>query len=291
MKLLPLFILLLPVRAVAQREPDSYYGPYLFKEGTIQTVFSDTAYVRSTASTGAAIVDTLFAFEAVRIVGTPGALFTVGRKEAPWYTVRYTKDGRKGSGALWGGTLAIHSGKRNDLSFACGVLSYPIPGVNLRDEGVDDLSYAATFSIKARTAAGIQECRYNISRESAYFAEEMDSNGKVTDTHIARPKGLPAGTLFYIRYCMSGEACGIPTYELQAAWDGQHLIRMPLLEHNADAGVCYATETFVFPAQKGGKEGRLQVKTVTESEDDKGKLKKSVEWRGYGYDGSARVFR
>lgn len=70
-----------------------YYGPYLFPKGTAHVVFSDTAFVRDGASVNAGVKDTLFLFDVVRITDTAGGMLTIGRKEAPWYSVRYTKSG------------------------------------------------------------------------------------------------------------------------------------------------------------------------------------------------------
>ena len=275
-----------------QSDLAAYWGPYLFKKGDQKVVFSDTAFVRSAASVSAAITDTLFLFDVINIADTPRSMLLVGRKEAPWYKIRYNRNGKEKEGMLWGGAMAIQSMKLKGIRFACGVLSYPIPGVNIKDEGGEDLTVVNTFSIKSKSNGFVQECRYNISRESQYFSEEMDTTGHITDSHLLPSKGLPEGTLYYIRYNMSGEACGIPAYSIQAAWDGEQLIRMPLLQSSADGGEWYYDQAFIFPGQKGGKTGQLRIKTTEGTAiDGTDKMKETVTWRAYAWDKEKRLFK
>lgn len=291
LKVLLLLILIPPALGAAQDTGNPYYGPYKFAPGDKKIIFSDTAIVRSTIKGTA--TDTLFAFDEVTVATADTAMTTIGRKTAPWYRITYRKGGTMKKGAIWGGTLAIHSLKHQGVVFACGVLSYPIPGVSLKEEtGSADLSALVTFSIKAKKPGNtIQECRYNLSRESVYFEEVADSNGKIVDTHISPARGLPSDAKFIVHYGMSGEACGIPGYEIQAAWTGDELIRMPLLQGNADGGEWWTDETFVYPTEKGGKPGLLRVK-VTEATAIEGteKMKEQVRWRSYVWDNAARRF-
>lgn len=271
--------------AFSQGIASQYYGAYSFGKGTLISVFSDTAFIRSQASASAAVLDTVYAFDDLRIMDTAGGLLTLGRKTAPWYRVTYSKNDKKRQGVIWGGALAMCSIRKKSMRFACGLLSYPMAAASQPEEEPKELQYFNTFSIKAKDAKGRQECRYNISRESVYFYEDADSNGKVTDTHTEKAKGLPAGAQYLIRFNMSGEACGIPSYRIMAAWDGTKLIKMPLLQSNVDGDQWYYEEQFVYPKDEGGKAGKLLIKckeeTAVEGTD---KIETNVTWKEYYYD-------
>ena len=285
-----LFAAARPACAQARTVAD-YYGPYRFEAGKACRVFSDTAYLRAAPGTAAGIADTLFAFDEVSIVDTTSDLLTVGRKEAPWYRVRYRKGGTERAAFLWGGTLAIHDFSKDGVQVACGLLSYPMADAWLKGEqpmegtGLRDYN---TFSIKANDGRGVQECRYNVYRESGFFYLPMDSNGVALPATRPLSGGMPPAARWMTAYGMSGEACGIPSYQLCAAWDGQRLIRMPLLQGTADGGAFYYEEQYIFPGDKGGKPGLLRIRCETgESGDEEGaKMKVTVKWRDYRWDGN-----
>lgn len=266
-----------------------YYGPYKFEAGKQCLVFSDTAYLRAAPATAAAIADTVFAFDRISIVDTTGGLLTVGRKEAPWYRVRYRKAGKERTAYLWGGALAIHDFSKDGVQVACGLLSYPMADGWMKGEQPDGASLRDynTFSIKAATGRGQQECRFNVYRESAYFQLPTDTNGVALPVARTISGGVPPSARWMTTYGMSGEACGIPGYQLSAAWDGQRLIRMPMLQGVGDGGVYY-DEQFIFPGDRSGKPGVLRVRCETgESEDEEGdKMKVTVKWRDYRWDGN-----
>lgn len=287
-------LLLLPllfVISAANADDEQYYGSYRFKPGSTQTVFSDTAYIRSSASGSAAAIDSLYAFQTLKIVKMMQETLSLGRKSAPWYQVSFQRNGSARLGYLWGGAMALKSAKHMGVDFAASVLSYPDPAAFTGDVENKDLQYFNTFSIKAKSATARDEARFNISRESQYCYEEMDSNGVVTDKHWLPSKGLPPGASFIIRFGMSGEACGIPTYEIMAAWNGTNLIRLPMKESNADGGEWAYFEEFVFPSQKGGKPGELRVKATSESAiENSDKMKTEVSWKSYRYDAGKSEF-
>ena len=288
--LLLLFTIVLSGFSAMADAPD-YFGPYVFAPGTSQSIFSDTAYIRSAPQSSAGAIDSMYAFESLRIVKQMKEQLTLGRKAAPWYQVSFQRNGSPRLGYLWGGALALKAIRHQGAQFAAGILSYPDPAAFTKDDSGADLRYMNTFSIKAKSGTVRDECRFNISRESAYFYEETDSNGVVNDRHVQAAKGLPPGASFVVSFGMSGEACGIPSYTIAAAWDGSHLIRLPLIESNADGGEWAYEESFIFPSQQGGKPGLLRIKAVSESAiENSDKMKTEVSWREYRYDAGAKKF-
>jgi hypothetical protein len=286
--LLPAALLIAPLPLIAQ----TYDDEQRFSLGSTQTIFPDTAYIRNAPSGSAAAMDSLYAFETLKIVKRMKESLTLGRKTAAWYQVSFQRNGAARLGYLWGGAMALKAFKHQGVQFAAGMLSYPDAAAMSPEDSAGDLRYKNTFAIKAKSATARDECHFNISRESGYFYEETDSNGVVTDKHVQAAKGLPAGASFIVHFGMSGEACGIPTYDISAAWNGRNLIRMPLIESNADGGQWLYEEAFVYPGQKGGKPGELRVKqTSSESVDENSdKMKTEITWRSYRYDAPARRF-
>lgn len=261
-------LLLLSMFAIAlnaSADDTEYYGPYRFEPGSTQTIFSDTAYIRTSASGSAKAMDSLYAFETLKIVKQLNETLTLGRKTAPWYQVSFLRNGSPRLGYLWGGAMAVKAIKHMGTAFAAGLLSYPDPAAFSGDKGDKDLQYFNTFSIKAKSATATDEARFNISRESGYFYEQTDSNGVVTDKHWQASNGIPPGASFLVNFGMSGEACGIPTYTITAAWTGSNLIRLPMLESNGDGGEWSYEEEYMFRAQKGPKPGELRIRTRTMS--------------------------
>lgn len=285
-----LSLILWAVPCGAQGDGAEYYGSYSFGPGTTRTVFSDTALVRS--APGGGIKDTLYAFATVRLSRKLPDLLTVGRKTAPWYEVVYA--GR--SGYIWGGAFALGAAKRDGVQFLFNVLSYP-QSAGLRGEGEPDGTGHNTCAIKVQPKEGpIQQCLYNISRESAAFLDtSRDEDGRVYYPRFSKAASLPTGAKFLVHFYMSGEACGIPSYDIAAAWDGARLVCMPMLESNVDAGVWSYGEEYVYPGGKGGKPGYLTVRGTGEEYEDgdteKPKLlKRTVTTARYRWDEPTHAF-
>jgi len=270
----------------------TYDDEQRFAAGSAQTIFSDTAYIRSAPSGSAAAMDSLYAFETLKIVKRVKETLTLGRKTAPWYQVSFQRNGSARLGYLWGGSMALKAVRHQGVQLAAGLLSYPDAAAFTSEDSGADLRYNNTFAIKAKSNTARDECHFNISRESVFFYEETDSNGIVIDKHVQAAKGIPTGASFIVHFGMSGEACGIPTYVISAAWNGQHLIRLPLLESNADGGEWMYEEEFVYPGQKGGKPGELRVRQTASSaiEENPDKMKTDVTWKAYRYDAAGRRF-
>lgn len=292
--LLVLFLIVVGSRCCAQ-QGEPYDGSYRFKTGSQQTVFSDTAFVR--AAPDGAVQDTLYAFAAVRIKRRRPQTLAVGRKAAPWYEVAYEVKGVSHIGVIWGGALALAKARRDGVDFAFSVLSYP----QLPEAGAEPEPFSTgytTCAIKARTQEGrVQQCWYNISPESVFFLDAgRDADGKPVYERFGKAGPLPAGARFLVRFYMSGEACGIPSYQISAAWDGTRLVRMPLLESNADAGVWQYEEAYVYPAAQGGMPGHLSIRGVSEEYEDSEAMrpkppKRTVSMRRYRWEDAAHRFR
>ena len=284
---------LLQVVCAFAQEENPCWGPYAFEANTRQYIFSDTAFVRS--APGAVVQDTLFAFETITVKKQLAQRLTIGRKDAPWYEVSYSRKGKKKTGVLWGGAMSIRTSERDGHLFSFGVLSYPQPPTNEQDKWPEDARYN-TCAIKMKEKAGtIQQCFYNIGVESAGFIDSYtDDSGHVENPRFQAAGVLPVNAKFLVSFMMSGEACAIPTYEIKAAWDGEKLIRMPMLEYNADGGVWAYDEEYIYPNSKGGKPGMLIVKGTSKQYKEEGNEtvleKTTVDRTLYRWDNANKEF-
>lgn len=262
-KIFACFVLLKAGTATIAQAQD-YYGPWRFEEGSTQTVFSDTAFVRS--SVGGAIIDTLFSFGKITIHKHLPNTLEIGQKNAPWYGMKYKKGENMVDGYVWGGALAIKSASKDGITFLFTKLSYPQAATNEQDNWPKGSVYT-TCAIKSKGAlANVEQCFYNISRESANFLDSyQEDDGNVYNPRFEKAGPVPAGAKFLVSFCMSGEACGIPTYFIKAAWDGEHLIRMPLLESVGDGGIFGYDEAYVYTPQRKN-ELTIRGKTITYKE-------------------------
>ena len=121
MRVLFLFLIAIVFFQLPSFAQDDYYGPYRYKTGSTAYVFSDVAYLRSAAGTGAPVVDSLPAAAVLTIIG-PSQVMESGHKRAPWYRVSYTAaDGAKRAAYLWGGLLAISATSAGDGLFLMGI--------------------------------------------------------------------------------------------------------------------------------------------------------------------------
>jgi len=290
-----LFLSLALISALLSSAQDGeYYGSYAFEGGTPQVVFSDTAFVR--AAPGGAVQDTLYEFARVDVVRRLSTVTTIGRKTAPWYEVAYAVRGVKRTGCLWGGALALGSAERDGVHFLFNVLSYPQAGA-MRTDHETEPAFFNTVAIKAKPREGErQQCFYSIYRESAtVLPPAKDEDGTEIFPSVGRAQGLPPGAKFLVHFYISGEACGIPSYQITAAWSGDRLIAMPLLESVSDAGVFASEEAYIYPAERGGRRGHLGVRTTTdEYQEEDGKenirAKRSIKTVWYRWDEKRRAF-
>ncbi|MDN3694473.1 hypothetical protein QWZ06_20455 [Chryseobacterium tructae] len=86
---------------------------------------------------------------------------------------------------------------------------------------------------------------------------------------------------------VSGEACGIATYDQYVLYKDKKLITLPQLMNVGDAGAYYHSEEYVFPNDKGGISNAFILKVEDMETDDKDREKKKRSSKTYLWNGSS----
>ena len=90
---------------------------------------------------------------------------------------------------------------------------------------------------------------------------------------------------FILTAIVSGEACGVPSYEKQVLFSNSKLIQLPTLMNIGDADIFYHSETLIFPKDEGGKPNTIyfSMEEMEKDENEKEKFKRKNE--EYHWDG------
>jgi hypothetical protein len=151
--------------------------------------------------------------------------------EAPWYKVSY---GKKGSGYIWGNLIAKQFAIKDGLIFLYGI------GYNKRE----------IFTSQFRVAkAGKALARLEVDE-----GVDFSSQAKLT---LTGGRGF-TGVDNIVTLQFQQEYCAGKMNSVILFWTGENLIFAHSTFEGADAPV-YASETQIYPDQKGGKEDRLYI--------------------------------
>ncbi|PZT97255.1 MAG: SH3 domain-containing protein, partial [Chryseobacterium sp.] len=90
-----------------------------------------------------------------------------------------------------------------------------------------------------------------------------------------------------LKATVSGEACGIPSYDQYVLFKDKKLIVLPQLMNVGDADVYYHSEEFVFPNDKGGVPNAFIFKMEEMEKDDRDREKKKRASKTYLWDGNS----
>ena len=219
-------------------------------------IFADTAYVRVTPDTKQPPADTLFAGDDITITEITSNVLTIRGLKGPWLKISYTKNGESKTGYIWQGLISCPPLRRGDVKFVYGIERRADSNTIKRFQVV--LKVVQKGSVVAKTSF------LTWDDESANFSEGKVMSGM----------GLTNVSNFVV-LTFSGEACGIPTYDYYIAFTkSTQLVRFPIKENIADAGVFYHEETFTFPSEKNGKPNKVilnkKSEEVTEKIDQNG---------------------
>lgn len=232
-----------------EAETIDYRQPFHYAEREVVCVFADSANIRSAANASAAKTDLVLAGQQLRIRKVLQEE-TMNGKQAPWLEVSYQKNNAERSGYLWAGLLSLTVTEKDGHLFLCSY-RYPVK----EEEPVQvDVKVMLNGHLKERSFFSFTSAEST----NAFAARWLPAKG------LDGLKGILA-------LSFSGEACGIPTYHRYLGWTGSKLVQFPELIAVFDAGIGGMSQEFIFPADKGGKPGILQMKEVTEETDEEGK--------------------
>lgn len=277
MKTLLTALFLLMLQLFTAQENEVYAdGVFNFTENKNQKIFTDWTRVRKEPGTNTQIIDSLQTNQQVMILKKEETVpvLQLGERRANWYKVSYQKGNVVSEGYVWGGNLCVGYRNKNGYDFLFG-LSKTV------DRKVKDFNEPNKQNI-----AGIKILEGNTLIDEVYFdtgkGEELstasfsiESNHKLQDIE------------FTLKAMVSGEACGIGTYDQYVLYKGKKLITLPQLMNVGDAGAYYHSEEYVFPNDKGGIPNTFILKVEDMEVDEKNREKKKRSSKTYLWNGSS----
>ena len=277
MKTLLTALLLLTLQLLTAQENEVYAdGVFNFTENKSQKIFTDWTRIRKEPGVNAQIIDSLQSNQQVMILQKEETVpvLQLGERKANWYKVSYQKGDVMSEGYIWGGNLCVGYRNKNGYDFLFG-LSKTI------DKKTKPLN-----EIEKQNIAGIKVMEGSILIDEVYFdtgkGEELsfasfniESNHKLENVELT------------LKAMVSGEACGIATYDQYVLFRDKKLIALPQLMNVGDAGAYYHSEEYVFPNDKGGISNTFILKVEDMEVDEKDREKKKHSSKTYLWNGSS----
>ncbi|NLR80547.1 hypothetical protein [Chitinophaga eiseniae] len=252
-------------------------------------IYGDTAFVRASADTRQAPIDTLYTGDEIAITDITDKVLNLRGMKLPWIKIKYKKEGQDKEGFLWQGIISLAPMRRGELKLVAG-MERRVDTILVYDDG--SKNPGKQFLVKIKAVQGGKVIATNSFRmmddEAANFAE---------------PKVMSGLGLSNVQYIMvlsfGGEACGIPTNYHYFAWlnDGR-LVALPERMCVGDAGAYYHDESFIFPVEKGGEPDTIiwhvEEEEATDKDDKDGNpvMKTNINVSSkYAWDGVNGTFK
>lgn len=276
MKSLFTLLLLLVLQSLSAQEEEVVYsnGVFGFEENTTQKIFTDFARIRKDPTVHSQIVDSLQANQQVLIIKKDETILKLGERSSNWYKISYQKGNQTSEGYIWGGNLCVGYRNKNGYDFLFGLSKTETRKDKKFNESFKQ-NIASIKVIEGNTL--IDEVFFDTgSGESLSYAMfAIESNHKLQDVELT------------LKATVSGEACGIASYDQYVLFKGKKLIALPQLMNVGDADIYYHTEEFIFPNDKGGITNAFIFKMEEMEKDDKDREKKKRSSKTYLWDGSS----
>ncbi|KYH03864.1 hypothetical protein A1704_21030 [Chryseobacterium cucumeris] len=274
MKTLWTALFLLMLQFFTAQENEVYAdGIFSFEENKTQKIFTDWTRVRLDPGVNAQIVDSLQVNQQVMILKKENAVLKLGERNANWYKISYQKGENTLEGYIWGGNLCVGYRNKNGYDFLFG-LSKTIDRKNKEINEIEKQNIAGIKVLEGNTL--IDEVYFDTGRaeELSSAAFNIESNHKLQNVE------------FTLKAMVSGEACGIASYDQYVLFKGKKLIALPQLTNVGDAGVFYHSEEFIFPNDKGGIPNAFILKVEDMEVDERDREKKKHSFRTYLWNGN-----
>lgn len=277
MKTLWTALLLLTVQLFTAQENEVYAdGVFNFTENKNQKIFTDWTRVRKEPGVNAQILDSLQSNQQVMILKKEETVpvLQLGERRANWYKISYQKGDATSEGYVWGGNLCVGYRNKNGYDFLFGL-----------SKTVDRKNKSLNEIIK-QNIAGIKVMEGNTLIDEIYFDTGSGEELSTASFNIESSHKLQ-DVEFTLKAMVSGEACGIATYDQYVLYKDKKLIALPQLMNVGDAGVYYHSEEYIFPNDKGGIPNAFILKVEDMETDDKDREKKKHSSKTYLWNGSS----
>ncbi|SDI08838.1 SH3 domain-containing protein [Chryseobacterium jejuense] len=277
MKTLLTALFLLTLQLFTAQENEVYAdGVFNFTENKNQKIFTDWTRVRTEPGVNAQILDSLQSNQQILILKKEETVpvLQLGERRANWYKISYQKGEIMTEGYIWGGNLSVGYRNKNGYDFLFG-LSKTVDRKNKSLNEIEKQNIAGIKVMEGNTL--IEEIYFDTGRgeELSTASFSIESNHKLQDVE------------FTLKAMVSGEACGIGTYDQYVLYKDKKLVALPQLMNVGDAGAYYHSEEYVFPNDKGGIPNTFILKVEDMETDDKDREKKKRSSKTYLWNGSS----
>ncbi|WP_238555569.1 SH3 domain-containing protein [Chryseobacterium sp. P1-3] len=249
-------------------------GIFGFEENKNQKIFTDWTRVRKEPDVSAQITDSLQTNSQVMILKKEEKILKLGERRANWYKISYQKGSVASEGYVWGGNLCVGYRNKNDYDFLFG-LSKTIDKKSKELNTTEKQNIAGVKVMQGNML--LDEVYFDTGREEelSYATFDIESNHKLQNVELT------------LKAMVSGEACGIASYDQYILFKDKKLIALPQLMNVGDADVFYHSEEYIFPNDKGGIPNAFIFKTEEMEKDDKDREKKKRSSKIYLWDGNS----
>lgn len=277
MKTLLTALLLLMLQLLTAQENEVYAdGVFNFTENKTQKIFTDWTRVRKEPGVNTQIIDSLQSNQQVMILQKEEAVpvLQLGERKANWYKVSYQKGELLSEGYVWGGNLCVGYRNKNGYDFLFG-LSKTIEKKTKPLNEIEKKNIAGIKVMEGNTL--VDEVYFDTGKgeELSFASFNIESNHKLENVELT------------LKAMVSGEACGIATYDQYALFRDKKLVALPQLMNVGDAGAYYHSEEYVFPNDKGGIPNAFILKAEDMEVDEKDREKKKRSSKTYLWNGSS----
>lgn len=269
-----LFLCVIQLFSAQEEDYEYANGVFQFEENKTQKIFTDFTRIRQSPNVNAQILDSLQTNQQILILKQDETILKLGERRANWYKISYQKGDKTSEGYVWGGNLCVGYRTKNGYDFLFG-LTKTISKKNPEFDGTIQQNIAAIKMVEGNTL--IDEISFDTgSGESlSYGTFNIESNHKLKNVE------------FTLKAMVSGEACGIASYDQYILVKDKKMIALPQLMNVGDADVYYHSEQFVFPNDKGGIPNAFIYKMEEMERDEKDREKKKNASKTYLWNGDS----
>lgn len=249
-------------------------GVFGFEENKAQKIFTNWTRVRQEPKVDAQIVDSLQTNQQILILQKDENILKLGERRSNWYKISYQKGEQTAEGYIWGGNLCVGYRNKNGYDFLFGLSKTE----NKKDKASGENFKQNIASIKVLEGNTlIDEVFFETGQgeELSYGTFTIESNHKLQNVELT------------LKAMVSGEACGIASYDQYVLFKDKKLITLPKLTNVGDADVYYHSESFVFPNDKGGIPNAFIFKIEEMEKDEKDREKKRHSSKTYLWNGNS----
>ncbi|MCX8522981.1 SH3 domain-containing protein [Chryseobacterium formosus] len=277
MKSLFTVLFLLTVQIFSAQEEDYVYanGVFSFEENKPQKIFTDWTRIRRSPNVNAQILDSLQTNQQILILKKDETILKLGERRANWYKISYQKGDKTSEGYIWGGNLCVGFRNKNGYDFLFGLTKT----VNKKDKEYPEINiqqnYASVKVVKGNILIDEVSFETGSGESLSYGTFNIESNHKLQNVELT------------IKATVSGEACGIASYDQYVFFKDKKLVALPQLMNVGDADVYYHSEEFIFPNDKGGVPNAFIFKMEEMEKDEKDREKKKKVSKTYLWNGNS----